>query len=59
MTWAICSSGAHIRDRSTTEEHNEQLPLIIESFSVLSSKSIDNQSMGEEKEEKEEKKVAF
>ena len=39
-------------DRSTTEEQNEQYSLIIESFAVVSSKSIDNQSMGEEKEGK-------
>ena len=55
-------SGDHIRDRSTTEEPNEQYSLIIiESFSVGEfEKAIDNQSMGEEKEEEEEEeKVAF
>ena len=62
MTGAICSSGAHIRDRST-EERDERYSPIIETLSVVSSlirrfrpqsvqavvsaKSTNNQLMGE------------
>jgi hypothetical protein len=48
MTEAICSSGAHIRDRSTEELDEKQYSHIIETLSVVSLKSIDNQLMGEE-----------
>jgi hypothetical protein len=64
MTGAICSSGARIRDRSTTEEQGEEKyspiiepPSVVSSLirrfrsqsvqAVVSSKSTDNQSMGE------------
>ncbi len=64
-TRAICSSGAHIRDRSTTKKQDkEQYSPIIETLfvvsflirrfrpqsvqAVVSAKSTNNQSMGEE-----------